>query len=429
MKIGIDLSPLQTGHKKRGVGSVIINVIGGLSDKDKASHVLIFFFYPDKDSPLELLDLKDINYEVRYLKKAYRTKFAGKLQRLNMIINPFIQLVELHTGDGRMVSSDMNGIESFLQFEQNTALPRKAKKHTTLVLYDMIPYVLESDYLWSYRTSRHNGLSRKSSLKHGYNRKKYIYILKTNVNRAKKLIAISQHTKDDFVRYVNAKKDKIDVVYLGNGPTKTNKKDESSNIFTEYHYGSWGTTTNRTDLSKKPFLLYIGGADPRRRLVDLTAAYFNLKARGYEISLVLAGDTMSHASNTPNESLRRYLNDNSSYCEDLHFVGFISEAQKLWLYSNALTYIYPSVYEGFGLPVLESMANKTPVITYNNSSIYEIAEDNVIYAKDFLDIVDIVASMLNGKDLSSLIDSAYSHSQRFTWSDTSSKIIALCTDN
>jgi glycosyltransferase involved in cell wall biosynthesis len=282
---------------------------------------------------------------------------------------------------------------------------------------------MESDYLWSYRTARLKGCSRKGALRRALLRRRYIGHLKTMGRRAHQLFAISDYTKRDFVKYTRTSEAKIQITYLGIDESLPAKSTEGT-TFTQYMESSWGQLPQAVDLIEKPFLLFLGGADPRRKLIDLFAAYNNLKARGYDIRLVLAGDTMKGRRSLPTSELQNYL-ANESYISDIAFLGFVDDTQREWLFDHALAMVYPSVYEGFGLPVLEAMRYGTPVITYNNSSIKEIAGDAAIFAHDSISIFKSVEMLLlkPGKR-ASYSARGKAQASKFSWSKTVTVIVS-----
>jgi len=430
MRIAIDLSTLQTGHRMRGIGAVLINFINHLPEKDRKEHEFVFFLNPgDDDDVLKLLNLDSTNYAIEYLRPASHisVRLPSKLNLIIKALNKLIAYAEFRSGDSRITSSQLDGVDAYLQFDQSQKLPSNSEDHTYVVLYDLIPYVMESDYLWSYATARRNGRTRRSALKSSVKRRQYISKLKITCRRAKHLIAISQHTKDDFVKYVDVDSSKVSVALLGADSTPTDTKfTKEDAIFPAYKANSWGPIPRSTDLSERPFLLFMGGADPRRKLVELVAAYNNLRARGHDIALVLAGDTMYGADRVPHVRLQEYLKGNSSYIDGIHFLGFVSDHQKAWLYKHALAYVYPSVYEGFGLPVLEAMQYGTPVITYKNSSIAEITGKSALYASNFQDIASYAVELLSDKKLQAMYQKeGVAQASTFTWTKTTEKILSI----
>jgi glycosyltransferase involved in cell wall biosynthesis len=420
MKIGLDLSVIQTPHRMRGIGATAINFINNMPDDTKIKHTFVLFLYPDEqEKALEILNLEGLNYETRTIKKPERVNLPlpSKLKRFNSIFNSLRDLQGIKKGDSRINKDDLKDLDSYLQFDQMQAPPKLNGLETCVILYDLIPYVLESNYLWNYKTGRVNGDSRKSSLRKSLLRKQYIRQVKLVCSSAHKLIAISEHTKKDFIKYVHAPASKIKVIHLGvskNHSINGNNKPS----FEQYTENSWGYFQQQIDLTNKPFILFVGGADPRRKLIDLVAAFNNLRAQGNDVRLVLAGDSMMGPKAIPVQNVQKYLLK-SSYIDDIAFLGFVTDEQREWLYENALAMVYPSVYEGFGLPVLEAMRYGTPVITYNNSSIYEIAKDSALYAQDALTIKKNLEKLLQNPQLrNKLGKSGKEKVLQFTWENT-----------
>ncbi len=423
MKIGIDLSVLQTDHRFRGIGSVVINFINNLDESDRKKHSFVFFVEPkDETLAYEQLNLEGVTCEVQYLHNTEFFHLPGRLDLLTKIFYKTLGLLQYYTGDPRISSKQMKQLDRFIQFDQNRKLPRRASKCTVLFLHDLIPYVLESDYLWSYSTARLNGRSRKGAIKFAFQRLQYVSRIRINTRRAKFLIANSEHTKNDFIRYIDINPKKIRVTHLGINPPPT--KSTSTPTFYDYRNTTWGVVKQELDPSKKPYLLFIGGTDHRRKMVELIAAFNNLKARGVDVSLIIAGDSVEGINDIKNPSMKKYLEENTSYIEDIHLLGYTDNQQRDWLYEHTLAFVFPSVYEGFGLPVLEAMSYGAPVITYNNTSISEVSGSHALYANDFLDIARFAHKLLLEPDYSlSMSKNGSKHAKSFTWAKTKSAIL------
>lgn len=424
MIIGLDLSVIQTPHRMRGIGATAINFVNNLSPELKKAHKFVLFLYKNQQAEaLELLELEGVDYEVRNLDevKKINLRFPGRLKIINGMINNTNRLLSLYTGDSRI--RDASGLDVFLQFDQMAPLPKAKGLKRGLILYDIIPYVLESEYLWSYKTARAHKDSRKSAVRKQIHRRLYKYKTRVAANSADLLIAISEHTKADFVKYIGIKSERIEVVHLG-----VTLKQTSTTIYPEFKQfieNSWGYFPVPIELTDKPFLLFIGGADPRRRLNDLVAAYNNLKAEGVDIRLIFAGDSMKGPHAIPIARTRQYISS-SSYLEDIIFLGFVTDEQKNWLYQNAIAFIFPSVYEGFGLPILEAMQYGCPTVVYKNSSIPEIVKDATLYAETPTDIYNNVKLLLDDQLKRKLyIDRGIAQSKQFMWQTTCNKIIGL----
>jgi len=423
MKIGIDLSVLQSDHKFRGIGSVVINFINNLEANDKKNNTFVFFIETkDEESAFDQLNLTDVSFETRYLVNKKYLQLPGKLNLLPKALYKAVGYIQYFTGDPRTSRSNLKDIDRFIQFDQNRKLPRKASRLGVLFLHDLIPYVLESDYLWSFTTARLNGRSFKGSVKFAFLRFQYISRIKISTRRARILLTNSKHTKSDFIKYLGVNPKKVHVALLGINLPESKTTDKPA--FQSYKSTMWGDVKQSLDPSNKPYLLFIGGTDHRRKMVDLLAAYNNLKARGHDISLIISGDSVEGINDIKNPKMKKYMEDNTSYSDDIHLLGYISNDQRDWLYSNALAFVFPSVYEGFGLPVLEAMSHNAPVITYNNTAIAEVAGDKAIYANGFLEIIDEVENLIkNPTHTTEVTLKGYEHSHTFTWTKTKDKIL------
>lgn len=435
MTIGIDISALQSGHRMRGIGFTIINFINHISEEDRKKHRFIFFMIDEDNNPLKLLDLNGMDYDVRFLdqkngsepkvftrkRQNLQRKFPSRLQKLlTSSSNQLKELLDRYMGSSQI--KDTSGIDVFIQPDQSRSLPRGSRTKKVLIIYDIIPYVLEWEYLWSYNTARLKGFPRKTALRCRVRRWLYLKKLKVNTRRADILLAISQHTKDDFVRFVGIESKKIKVTHLG--VSHTDSEHEQPVKYKRYIETSWGYSPRTYNLdSGIPFLLFVGGADQRRKLDHLVTAFNHLRAQGEDIKLILAGDTMQGSRNIPTLSIQNAL-QNSSYLDDIIFMGFVSDKVRESLYKRALAFVYPSTYEGFGLPVLEAMSYGCPVISYKNQATLEVAGNAPIYTSDAMGIKHAIRSLLNDSSLQkTLREKGYIQSSKYKWEDTSRHIL------
>ncbi len=433
MTIGIDISPLQGAHRMRGIGYTVLNLINSLSPEDRKNHHFIFYVLPDHHSahgdPFDILDIKGLSFETRNLKprRRFTRKYPWKLWLINSVMNQLVELRDVYFGDSRI--SSLKGVDVFLQTDQSQSLPRRGKTKKALILYDVIPYALEWEYLWSYRTARRiQGFSRKAALRCFARRWLYAHKLRVNVRRAKILISISEQTKLDFVDLLSTPARKIYVSPLGiASPLDTTNKEPA---LKQYVKTGWGSVQRPLKLDgDTPFILFVGGADRRRKLEDVVTAFNNLRARGVSIKLVLAGDSMKSAENISTEEVQTALK-RSSYIEDVVFMGFVDDATRNWLYEHALVFIFPSRYEGFGLPILEAMVHGCPVISYSNAATREVAANVPIYTNDSLELVDAIMSRLAAthKEQAKTATAGVEQAQKYSWSKTSRHMIDLLSD-
>jgi glycosyltransferase involved in cell wall biosynthesis len=410
VKIAIDLTPLQTPHRMRGIGATIINFINNVSEEDKRKHSFIFIIYKDKENPFNLLKIDGLDYTVTEIaSQVHQSKLPKRYNIPARIFKGISKLTEYYLGDNRL--KKIKNVDVFLQFEQDKCLP-KGRVKKILVVYDLIQYVLETDYLFGYKVARNKGFSRKSALKCHVNRFLYIHKIRVNVKRANKLLAISTKTKEDFIKYANAPSKKIVVIPLG-----VNKISNTTKSIEHHHYvpSSWGYI-KRPYKIEKPYLLFVGGTDSRRKIVDLITAYNHLRTQNYNLKLIFAGDILQGPENIPVQETKKAL-ESSSYSDDIIYMGFVSEDAKNDLYKNALAFVYPSIYEGFGLPVLEALDAGCPTICYDIPTIREVAGNKPMYAKNYYDIVKYIKKLQKDKNTPKL------HRIKYTWKSTSELII------
>ena len=427
MKVGIDLSPLQGPHRMRGVGSVIINFLNNIPESQKQKHEFVFFMnsHKENDKTLKLLDLSNLNYELRDKPMMKSSTIHGSFKGfriLTKLINKPSSLLRFRLGNK---GYDYSDLDFYLHTDQLEIMPRMPRVKKIMIAYDIIPYLLEWDYLWSYKTARHMGFEFKDSVIAQLNRHTYIKKLKINIKKTYRVIAISKQTADDFIKFVKVPEDKVSVIHLGINPPDKSKEPEVPTK--RYFSTSWGYFSKLSSFdTSTPFILFIGGTDARRKLDDLVTAFNLLRAQGHKLKLVLSGDILQGPDNLPVKTTREALL-NSSYAKDIIYLGFTTEPVKAWLYEHALAFIYPSKYEGFGLPVLEAMSYGTPVICYDTGAIREIAENMPYYSNDAKSMEQSVEKLLNMDidAINKLHKNYISHSKKFTWAKTSEQILKM----
>lgn len=164
----------------------------------------------------------------------------------------------------------------------------------------------------------------------------------------------------------------------------------------------------------RPFVLFVGTLEPRKNLVRLVRAYRRVAATGLPHALVLAGPLGWH-----HESLMRELALQGP--GEILMTGQLSPDELDAVYRAADAFVYPSLYEGFGLPVVEAMARGLPIVTSATSSIPEVAGDAALAVdpRSVRDIAQAIEQILTDPELSGrLAASARSRAERFSWDET-----------
>lgn len=399
MKIGIDLRALQTGHKYRGIGEVAkqtTNRILALADKDiKNNNSFVFYEYND-DDPKVLLDIPEsISYEVVKLGTMPESDTqATKRDKIKRNVNSLY---------GNPVENSSKS-DVFLQFDYAFGVPKNTR--TVLIMHDIIPYIFWNNYFESAWVPFKNKAAR-TTLRTLFANHKFLRILGRSLKGAHTILTVSNSTKKDIQKYFNVPEVKIKTAHLGVDvkPAKT----------TDH--------TVRTDLPTKPYLLFIGAGDARRRVDDAIAAYNNLKAQGVDIQFALVGENFKAPELIPNITVRNAVLS-SSYAQDILTLGYVDDATKQNLYKNAIAFVYPTLYEGFGIPVLESMLLGCPIVTYKNSSIPEVGGNHAYYARNWNELKERIEEImaLPQDESNKRKEEAKAYAGRFTWDRTAELI-------
>lgn len=247
-------------------------------------------------------------------------------------------------------------------------------------------------------------------MNHLLQRLAYHLVVRNVTQKAKRIIAVSNHTKEDLMRTLGVPEDKIVVIYNG--------------VSAQF---SGATPTKRPELNKKlglskPFFLYTGVWRDHKNLVGLIKAFagFN-EETGRQYELVITGPHNPTYHEVPDTV--KSLGAESS----IHLVGLVSEEDIHSLYLNAFAYVFPSFYEGFGLPPLEAMQSGTPVLASNVSAIPEVCgEGNALYFDPY-SIEDMKSKMKDFvRDASlrqRLIDRGFTRVKFFSWEKMARQVL------
>ncbi len=211
-------------------------------------------------------------------------------------------------------------------------------------------------------------------------------LLPASIKAASAVIAVSENTKQDIVNYLGTSPEKITVIPLA-----------ASDVFRKI---SDQAELNRVRLKydlPKDYILFVGTVEPRKNLERLLLAYKQVLDRRKDLPhhLVVVGKLGWQYDGIMQSYHRLRLK------QRINFLGYVDEADLPFLYNSADAFVYPSLYEGFGLPVLEAMSCGVPVITSNVSSLPEVAGDSC-YLVDPLcveELADAIELVLENQEL------------------------------
>ena len=198
--------------------------------------------------------------------------------------------------------------------------------------------------------------------------------------RATRVLTVSESSKRDILRYVDTEPGKIDVIY--------NAYDERFGV--EPLEEEVVRVRERFQLHDE-FVLYAGNVKPHKNVERLIQAFHLVRQRGLDhLKLVIIGDEVSRYA-----ALRRAVHKHQLH-KYVRFLGYLPEETLAVMYRLAGVFVFPSLYEGFGLPPLEAMASGTPVVTSNVSSLPEVAGDAAILVDPYdpSAIADGIATVL-----------------------------------
>lgn len=239
----------------------------------------------------------------------------------------------------------------------------------------------------------------------------YRYFVPISIYKTDKIIAVSENLKKDILRFFRVPQDKIEVICCGVDeiyrPVEKNiAKNEVRQRFGIYD----------------DYILYVGTIEPKKNLKRLIEAYFFLRKDTNRYKLVIAGPK-GWLYNEIYKTIKRLNIDN-----DIIFTGHLYSSDLLFLYNAASVFVYPSLYEGFGLPVVEAMACKTPVVTSNTPALREVAEEAAIFV-DPLDTKSLsksITEVLENPSLQeNLIARGLKRARQFSWEEAAQRTLKL----
>lgn len=249
------------------------------------------------------------------------------------------------------------------------------KKITTV--HDMVPYLFEK--------------SVHPKIVSAYRRR--LNLVKKEIDL---ILADSYTTKVDLVKFLQIPQDKIKVVYLAPGKNFKNESEEKIKVALEKYK------------IKKPYILSVATQEPRKNIQKLLDAFEQIQKRIPDLQLVLTG--------------KYGWGPGLRSAENVVWTGYVPDEDLVALYSGCRVFVYPSLYEGFGLPVIEAMACGAPVVTSNNSSMAEIAKNAAILIDprshtQLTRAIEMVLD-LNLENYQKMVQASLKRAGEYTWEKT-----------
>ncbi|RMH03151.1 MAG: glycosyltransferase family 1 protein [Nitrospirae bacterium] len=278
--------------------------------------------------------------------------------------------------------------------------------------YDLLHFPHDSSVIWKrgkFLVTIHDVkplLFPPFKSKWNLNRWLYQMFVPDRCQQADRILTVSQYSRKDLMTHLNLPPERISVVYQG-VDTQT------------FHPLS---ASEKSSYVGKKFILSVAGEDPTKNLETLIQAFAQLPSSLREThELILAGDLRRRAD------LRELVGDLRLY-NDVRFSGVVSEHELVRLYQQASVFVFPSLYEGFGLPVLEAMACGCPVICSNTSSLPEVAGESAYMfdPKDSGALARALEYVLTDAGMRKrLVEAGLARARQFTWEQTASELMAV----
>ena len=238
------------------------------------------------------------------------------------------------------------------------------------------------------------------------------YMIRSSCQRADQIIAISRNTKKDLIGILRIPEKKIEVIPLA----------ASSNYRCDITAAEVASVKKKYGLPSR-YILFTGGNSPRKNLVRLIKSFNLLRLPDNKpVHLVLTG-----GKGWRNEQILRIINSTSK----VKRLGYVPDKDMPALYRMATVFAYPSLYEGFGMPILEAQASGVPVLSSRSSCLPEVGGDSVHYV-DMYNISDIARGLshllVDQIERERLIKLGYKNIQRYSWQETARNILIILKD-
>jgi len=367
MYIAIDAS--RAINERAGIGRYSRELIKKMIEIDKKNDYLLFFSYfrktPEKERQLKIFQGPKVKLKTCRIPGAWKEKiWRWRLSWFEKFIG----------------QADVFFAPSFLEVNFGLKTPQ------VVTIHDLTTFI--------YPEQRGQEVSERLSRR-----------AKEAAKYARKIIAVSKSTAADASKYLKLAKNKIKVIYPGLTKLPTPSKNLPPN------------------LKPKNFILFVGTIEPRKNLIGLFKAYVLLPPVLQEkYPLVIVG--AEGWNNGETYDVLKAL----KLANKVKFLGFIADPVLAKLYQEAAVFVYPSLYEGFGLPVLEALSYGTPVVTSNISSLPEAADQAalLINPKDPKSIASGLQRLLEGKfECENLRKEAQKQVQKFTWEKAARETIKM----
>lgn len=388
MRIGVDIRGLLTGQRS-GIEQYTLKTLEYLLQIDKHNQYVLFYVsYRNLDKLMDELllaapFLRQANVEIKTL------KWINAPLLLHALWKPL---------DWPKVDKICGGLD-VMWSPSPRILPVSKQCRVVITFHDLIFDLFPQFYTW------------QSNLWHW--QMSYRYLART----ASCIIAVSQNTKADLIKLYQVNSDKIRVIYEGVDEAYFHPIDLelADQIKTKFNISG-------------DYIYYIGSLEPRKNLVAVIRALNYLHSRGAQFDKLKL--VVSSGKSWLTDTIHQEI-DKLQLKPEIIFTGPISEAEKIVLLQQARAFIFPTLYEGFGLPVIEAMAAGCPVVAGNNSALPEVAADAAILV-EALDQTQINLAVekifINPDFAQSLVNKGKLQARKFNWQSTAEQTLEVLSN-
>ena len=382
LRIGIDISTLLNHGPDIGAGRYILNLIRNLLKVDKKNSYILTGRYIRNDCTDNYIKIVD-NLKKELNDGRIELKIFN-VSRKNLNIWDRVKFPPL----------ELAGFKADILHCPDFLIPPALNRNIILTIHDLA-FIRHPDFNFEWFI------------------KKYTREVRQNIRKAKMVIADSLSTKNDIIKFFNTDPEKVEVIYLA-----------ADRIFRKLSENEIDTGILRKYKINKKYILSVGTIEPRKNFDALIRAFNRIKqeSAGAGYKLVITGRTgwKSEATYAERES--------SPFKEDILFTGRVPDEDLVQLYNQAELFVYPSLFEGFGLPPLEAMSCGIPVIALDTSSLKEVIGDGgiLVEAGNEQALENEILNVIKNNTLKEMLkEKSLVQAGKFSWEDTAQKTIEL----
>jgi len=248
-----------------------------------------------------------------------------------------------------------------------------------------------------------------------------LFFLKTliprSIRRADKIITVSENERNQIMKFYHVPAKKIDHTYNGADFKKFNK---------EFSSEEFEKIKLRYGLRDSRFMLYVGTMQPRKNipaLIEILKVYRD-KYPGENMKLVIVGNRKARNFDKEiDKTIKKY-----ALQQNVIFPGWVEDADLPVIYKLARCFVFASLYEGFGIPIIEAMVTGLPVVSSNKSCMPEVGGDAAIYADpaNYADFAEKIHKVIADENIrGDLIQKGIARAKFFTWQKTAEKTLEI----